>query len=99
MPLDPGQASVPASATIEMTHQYARFLTGAPLQVVLTLRNVLWDLATFVALLGPDDLGPPQYLILRDRQTKQRYHPFPTSWSPRRLGIRDWVLVFGVAFL
>lgn len=72
-----GDPSLPASATITMTHRYGRVLSGYPLALVCVMRNLLLGFVPFTGgLLAPgsadDQFGPPEYLILRDRASGRR---------------------------
>jgi hypothetical protein len=77
-PTESGDPSQPAGATITVTHRYGRVLSGYPLAGVCVARNLLVVLLPFADwLLAPgsvtdDQLGPPQYLILRDKASGRR---------------------------
>jgi hypothetical protein len=66
--------SLPANATIAMTHRFGRVLSGWPLTTVVAARNVVMDFIPVINWFGVVNsaayaLGPPQYLILSDRAT------------------------------
>ena len=72
-----GDPSLPASATIVMTHRYGRVLSGHPLALACVMRNLLLGFVPFTGgLRGPssagDQIGPPEYLILRDAASGRR---------------------------